>query len=574
MSSLVVHSPLGAGAYGQVYHATWKGRKVAVKKFFVAQNDVHQTAAIQREVELLQTLIDRHIIQFYGTTSYEGMLVLIMDYAEGGSLQGAIASRRLSDWPTKTRIAHEIARGLAYIHHEGVIHRDLKSLNVLLTRHMEVKLCDFGLATVKVRSAAMSTTLKGTFRWMAPELFALKPKYSAKSDMYALGMVMWEMAANSTMPFKDQLDNHTVMTFVTKGEREELPDETPSDYRKWVERCWAHNPLERPDASEMVVEDDAPDTADGLGSDMTMMSLSNIPGMTISMVSSVGASSTGSSTIGASSVGTDMTSDAASQPPPNDLSEIQKLAKGGHLETQMTLACMYENGVGVAQDDFQALTWYLRAAKQGSVEAQYKTGYFYYRGIGTQVNIIKAESWLRQAAEGGNREAQRYLGRMYEHGHKGKIPQDYAKAVSWYRMAAEQGDAPSQCLLGNLYAEGRGVEQDNVQAVSWYLKAAEQGDPIAQCNLGIHYENGEGVKQDYVVAVAWYLKAAEQGVRGAQNNLGTKYERGAGVEQDDTKAAMWYLKAAKQGSPSAQCNIGRMYENGLGVPQDDDQAIF
>ncbi|KAG0248177.1 hypothetical protein DFQ27_001108, partial [Actinomortierella ambigua] len=80
------------------------------------------TAAIQSEVEILKPLAYRHITQFYGTTHLGGMRVLIMEDTAGGSLQHAITYRKLPDWPTKTRIAQEIARGLACIHHEGDIH--------------------------------------------------------------------------------------------------------------------------------------------------------------------------------------------------------------------------------------------------------------------------------------------------------------------------------------------------------------------------------------------------------------------------------------------------------------------
>ncbi|KAF9972425.1 hypothetical protein BGZ73_004446, partial [Actinomortierella ambigua] len=132
-----------------------------------------------------------------------------MDYAEGGSLKRAIDGGRITDWTDKKRIAQEIVRGLAYIHHEGVIHRDLKSMNILFTRHMEVKLCDFGLATLKVRSASLTPTLK------------------------------------------EQPNNEMVIRHVEAGRREELPENTPDDYRKWIERCWDHDPLMRPEASEM-----------------------------------------------------------------------------------------------------------------------------------------------------------------------------------------------------------------------------------------------------------------------------------------------------------------------------------
>ncbi|KAF9966885.1 hypothetical protein BGZ73_000812, partial [Actinomortierella ambigua] len=255
-ASLIIGSLIGAGAYGHVYNARWGKRRVAIKKFKVSKTEVGQEVSIQKEVQLLERLRDRYIIQFYGTTYHDGMLILVMDYADGGSLQWAI-KKNILDWPAKIRIAQEIVRGLDYIHQENVLHRDLKSGNVLLTKGMEVKLCDFGMATVKVTSASRSSgSLKGTFRWMAPELLTSNPKYSTKSDIYALGMVMWEMAADCTIPFKNQVDNFVVMSLVRRGERENLPSHTPPDYRAWVERCWDPIPANRPEAGDMIVEED------------------------------------------------------------------------------------------------------------------------------------------------------------------------------------------------------------------------------------------------------------------------------------------------------------------------------
>ncbi|KAG0252561.1 hypothetical protein DFQ27_007993 [Actinomortierella ambigua] len=255
-ATLSIGTLIGAGAYGQVFNARWGKRRVAIKKFHVSKADVKQELTIQTEVQLLERLRDRHIIQFYGTTYHDGMLILVMDYADGGSLQGAI-KRGTLDWPAKIRIAQEIVRGLDYIHQENVLHRDLKSGNVLLTKAMEAKLCDFGMATVKVTSASRSNgTLKGTFRWMAPELLTSSPKYSTKSDIYALGMVMWEMAANCTIPFKNQADHFVVMSIVRNGEREKLPRFTPPEYRAWVERCWHPVAAKRPEAGDMIVDDD------------------------------------------------------------------------------------------------------------------------------------------------------------------------------------------------------------------------------------------------------------------------------------------------------------------------------
>ncbi|KAG0265805.1 hypothetical protein DFQ27_000340 [Actinomortierella ambigua] len=253
---LVISGQIGAGGYSRVYQGRWGTRQVAIKKFHLQQSEAY-IGAVQHEIQTLERLRHRHIIQFYGTTYEDGHLALIMDIAEGGSLRLAIEAQKL-DWSAKARITQEIVRGLAYIHEVGILHRDLKSSNVLLTRHFEVRLADFALATVKqlMSDTVMSGALKGTLRWMAPELLSAKPIYSTKSDMFALGMVMWEMAANCTVPFKDETNNFSVISIVRGGGREVLPEDTPAEYRHWTEQCWDQDPASRPEAADMISYDD------------------------------------------------------------------------------------------------------------------------------------------------------------------------------------------------------------------------------------------------------------------------------------------------------------------------------
>ncbi|KAF9974197.1 hypothetical protein BGZ73_002450 [Actinomortierella ambigua] len=556
LSSLIVRNIIGAGGYGHVYRASWEGREAAVKKFFVVQDDVRQSAAIQREIDIMKTLVDRHVIQFYGTAYHEGMLVLIMDYAEGGCLKRAIDGGRVTDWSTKTRIAQEIARGLAYIHHNGIIHRDLKSMNVLLTGRMEVKLCDFGLATLKVRSASSTTTLRGTIRWMAPELFVFRPTYSTKSDIYALGMVMWEMAANCTIPFQHLSSNEMVIRFVHAGEREGLPQGTPDDYCKWVERCWAHDPLERPEASEMVLEDGVPDYAGDSRGDVTMLSASgDVQGLPVMHSSSDGAG---------------VARETVNRTPEN-VKALLIRANEDDVEALLELASMYENGTGVERDDSLAFKRYLRAAELHSIVAEAKVGDIFYHGHGTPKNHANAAYWRRQAAMKGHSESQLKLGMMYDKGQG--VPQDYTEALSWYRKSAEQGNAPAQYNLGVMYEDGRGFAQDYAEALSWYRRSTEQGNAPAQHNLGVMYEHGRGVTQDYSMAVSWYRKSAAQGYAAAQNSLGVMYYSGQGVAQDYDEAVTWFRKSAEQGNASAQSNLGEMYKNGQGVAQDYIKAV-
>ncbi|KAF9966699.1 hypothetical protein BGZ73_000893, partial [Actinomortierella ambigua] len=213
-----------------------------------------------------------------------------MELAEGGSLASAIAKGGLGrdDWLTKRRLSDEIAQGLAFIHQENVLHCNLKSTNVLLTKRMEATLAGFGLAKLHSVTTTAATTnevgLERTWRWMAPELMLdADPKYSTKSDMYSLGMVMWEMAAHCTRPFKDLGDDKEVAELVVMGVREVFPEDTPDDYSEWVKRCWHEDPTQRPEASETVLAMDdvaelGGDSGDGNDKDPTSRLLESISG--------------------------------------------------------------------------------------------------------------------------------------------------------------------------------------------------------------------------------------------------------------------------------------------------------
>jgi|GEM_PF-6704137 len=191
-------------------------------------------------------------------------------------------------------------------------------------------------------------------------------------------------------------------------------------------------------------------------------------------------------------------------------------------------------------------------AAAGDATAMSVLGSKYSGGIGVKEDDAEAVNWFRKAAE-RNVESQHNLGIRYANGEG--VKEDDAEAVKWYRKAAEQGLAEAQCNLGVMYANGEGVKKDDAEAVKWYRKAAEQGFATAQSNLGVEYDKGEGVKEDDAEAVKWYRKAAEQGHVAAQYNLGIMYANGAGIKKDDTEALKWYKKAAEQNHENAKRKV-------------------
>ncbi|KAG0233142.1 hypothetical protein BGW41_001622 [Actinomortierella wolfii] len=558
-ANLTVGKLIGSGGYGSVYHGRWNLRKVAVKKFDFTKQDAQAVdQAVKHEIELLERLRDTNIIQFFGTTYHENRLVLVMEFADGGSLKGAIDSGRLAagnnPWEEKMRIARDIARGLHFIHTSRILHRDLKSANVLLTKHMDVKLADFGLAVIKshtssnsVAAAGGNESAKGTVRWMAPEIFAARPVYSTKSDMYALGMVMWEMAAECTVPFKDHTDTYLLIRLIENGVREILPDGTPADYRGWVERCWEHDRSKRPDASELFVgeqddEDEAIDLrslagSSGFDNGSTTLTLSSLDlqSLNIKDLSSNGAQSTLTLTDHSNDLSTTETSGTTTTPPPGPvfssvdnesvqqakaLLEALTMAESGNLDGVMTLREIWNQGIGIDKINPNEFSAFLLAAQQGHVQSQYCVAQLFHRGRGTEEESDRdAAYWFHKAAEKGHAPSQTMLAWMYDDGSEG-VRQDLRLAAKWYRKAADQGYCIAQACLGLMYASDRGgVRLDYARAIEWYRKAAEQGYAPGQSNLGFMYENGRGVPKDFKQAALWYGKAADQGNVTAAENL-------------------------------------------------------
>uniref|UniRef100_A0A3P8VFW6 mitogen-activated protein kinase kinase kinase n=1 Tax=Cynoglossus semilaevis TaxID=244447 RepID=A0A3P8VFW6_CYNSE len=191
-SELTLEEIIGIGGFGKVYRAVWRGSEVAVK---AARRDPDEDEAqtlesVRQEAKLFAMLNHPNIMALLGVCLQEPNLCLVMEYARGGSLNRALAGKRippctLVDW------AVQIARGMYYLHNQAIvpiIHRDLKSSNLILERiEMEdlsnktLKITDFGLAREWHRTTKMSAA--GTYAWMAPEVI--------RSSMFSKGSDVW-----------------------------------------------------------------------------------------------------------------------------------------------------------------------------------------------------------------------------------------------------------------------------------------------------------------------------------------------------------------------------------------------
>jgi tRNA A-37 threonylcarbamoyl transferase component Bud32 len=260
---ITIQKKLNEGAFGEVFQGHWHYEDVAVKKLHLQHLSDDALKAFKDEATIMARLHSDYIVTLKGVclTPY----ALVMEYMRGGSLFDLLHRDEILPWAIRHRLATDIAKGLAFLHQHNpvIIHRDLKSHNVLLNHEFRAKLSDFGLSKVRVESSLSQTHTQsaknvGTVPWMAPECFGIRPKYSEKSDTYAYGMVLWEIATRK-MPYEEVTDATEIRDAVKAGDREEIPEETanpaaplPTSYKKLIQVCWFQAPDKRPTAKEAI----------------------------------------------------------------------------------------------------------------------------------------------------------------------------------------------------------------------------------------------------------------------------------------------------------------------------------
>ncbi len=258
-ADLNVGVELGRGGFGVVYQGTYRYNDVAIKQLLIDNISLDSLAEFEKESKIMAQLHSPNIVHFYGYC-VSPHYCIVMEYMSNGSLFSVLRSNKPLEWPQRFSIALDIAKGLAFLHHENILHRDIKSLNVLLDQHNRAKLTDFGLSKVKAETRSHATATKtntkdsvGTIQWMAPELFeGRKAVYTKKSDIYSLGVTFWELASRK-IPFSDAANPNLISVWVAKGEREDIPADCPPLLAKLIQQSWEGEVDKRPTADDIVI---------------------------------------------------------------------------------------------------------------------------------------------------------------------------------------------------------------------------------------------------------------------------------------------------------------------------------
>uniref|UniRef100_A0A8C9ZPQ2 mitogen-activated protein kinase kinase kinase n=1 Tax=Sander lucioperca TaxID=283035 RepID=A0A8C9ZPQ2_SANLU len=232
---------VGSGAQGAVFLGKLYGQEVAVKKV----RNIKET-----DIKHLRKLKHPNIITFKGICTQAPCYCIIMEYCAQGQLYEVLRAGRkihpslLMDW------AMGIAGGMNYLHLHKIIHRDLKSPNMLITYDDAVKISDFGTSKeLSEKSTKMS--FAGTVAWMAPEVIRNEP-VSEKVDIWSFGVVLWEMLTGE-VPYKD-VDSSAIIWGVGNNSLHlPVPDSCPDSFKLLLRQCWNCKPRNRPSFRQILL---------------------------------------------------------------------------------------------------------------------------------------------------------------------------------------------------------------------------------------------------------------------------------------------------------------------------------
>ncbi|XP_059306569.1 serine/threonine-protein kinase STY13-like [Lycium ferocissimum] len=290
---LKVNNLIGQGAYGSVYKGLYDGKEVAVKILDMSNEKRRAviTKAFTQEVSIWYKLDHPNIAKIIGASKrlpqvkpnglvtpcnsdainhslrkqsfgYAEGYCIVVEYVSGGTLTSHLLKHSIKRLPLNSviQLALDVARGLSYLHSKKIVHRDVKSWNLLVDKKGRVKIIDFGVSRVEASCPIDMTAQTGTVGYMAPEVLAGLP-YDHKCDVYSYGICLWEIYCCS-IAYPSQITLSQTSPTIYKSRRPEIPNSCPNDLANIMKQCWDANPKKRPEMQEVVLMLEAIDTSE------------------------------------------------------------------------------------------------------------------------------------------------------------------------------------------------------------------------------------------------------------------------------------------------------------------------
>ncbi|PWW78155.1 Pkinase-domain-containing protein [Tuber magnatum] len=254
---------IGAGSFGSVFLAlnALTGELMAVKQVEMAsggKEDARKRSmveALQREIELLKDLQHPNIVQYLGSSDEDDSLNIFLEYVPGGSVAALLNTYGPQKEPLIRNFVRQILTGLAYLHNQDIIHRDIKGANVLVDNKGGIKISDFGISK-KVEAGLLTSSshrpsLQGSVFWMAPEVVK-QTSYTLKADIWSLGCLIVEMFTG-THPYPDCSQLQAIFKIGTGGSAPAIPSKCSAEAKQFLSRTFELDHVRRPTADELLL---------------------------------------------------------------------------------------------------------------------------------------------------------------------------------------------------------------------------------------------------------------------------------------------------------------------------------
>ncbi|KAK9102579.1 hypothetical protein Sjap_019833 [Stephania japonica] len=244
---------IGLGSYGEVYRADLNGTEVAVKKFLDQDFSGDALDQFRCEVKIMLRLRHPNVVLFMGAVTRPPNLSILTEFLPRGSLYRLLHRPNIQlDEKRRLKMALDVAKGMNYLHtsHPTIVHRDLKSPNLLVDKNWTVKVCDFGLSRLKHHTFLSSKSTAGTPEWMAPEVLRNEPS-NEKCDVYSFGVILWELAT-MRMPWSGMNPMQVVGAVGFQNRRLDIPEDVDPMIAQTIRDCWQSDPNLRPSFSQLM----------------------------------------------------------------------------------------------------------------------------------------------------------------------------------------------------------------------------------------------------------------------------------------------------------------------------------
>jgi len=256
-SNIEIQTPINSGGFSTVYKALWREASIALKVIRWTPT-TPQIPKVEREISILQSLRHPRILILMGvcrdmnpTEGNIGLLFELMEYSLYQYLHDGLAMTKgtsisPSDLLNQLRMCLDIADGMKFLHSHDppILHRDLKSGNILIDVEGRCKICDFGLSTFKDFTSSQTTSLIPTPAWTDPCVLNEESRFTESSDCYSFGVIVWEILTGE-IPWKNLSTLDIIRDVGMLGNRLTIPESIPISLREYLTRCFGE-PTNRP----------------------------------------------------------------------------------------------------------------------------------------------------------------------------------------------------------------------------------------------------------------------------------------------------------------------------------------